>query len=236
MAGGGPECCRVLKEVNAFELVVKLISRERWCGMAIRALLEWTRTAPADIVPSLTNERHSAEGWSELARPLLNLSTSSTTLDMYAATFSSLVRLRVPMFPRACMGTGEANSDCLWVMLMDRYLNCSGLASRDHAGMRLSGYAADGHQNPSGYNGGLSASGGAATRPEVVSANRMNATTRLTFLNILLVLQPHLRITSVETQRQISYYYTEMVISSKLDPALPVRKASLELSLALERM
>ncbi|KAJ1771729.1 Protein kinase of the Mitotic Exit Network [Coemansia sp. RSA 1843] len=236
MAGGGLECCRVLKEVNAFELVVKLISRERWCGMAIRALLEWTRTAPADIVPSLTNEHHSTEGWNELARPLLNLSTSSTTLDMYAATFYSLVRLRVPMFPRACMGTGEANSDCLWVMLMDRYLNCSGLASRDHAGMRLSGYAVDGNQNPNGFIGGSSAGSGAAARPEVVAANRMNATTRLTFLNILLVLQPYLHVTSGEIQRQISYYYTEMVISSKLDPALPVRKASLELSLALERM
>ncbi|KAJ1994922.1 Protein kinase of the Mitotic Exit Network [Coemansia sp. RSA 1358] len=236
LASGGAQCCRVLKEANAFELVVKLISRERWCGMAIRALLEWTRTAPSDIVPSLTNEHHSAEGWSELARPLLNLSTSSTTLDMYAATFYSLVRLRVPAFPRACMGTGEANSDCLWVMLMDRYLNCSGLGSRESASVHLQGISDDLQAN--GYNGtgGHSAVGATAARPEVVAANRMNATTRLTFLNLLLVLQPHLRITNSEVQRRISHYYTEMVISSKLDPALPVRKASLELSLALERM
>ncbi|KAJ2824841.1 Protein kinase of the Mitotic Exit Network, partial [Coemansia furcata] len=92
LASGGAACCRVLREVDAFELVVKLISRERWCGMAIRALLEWTRVVPADIVPSLTGDR-AADGWAELARPLLSLSTSSTTLDIYAATFYSLVRL-----------------------------------------------------------------------------------------------------------------------------------------------
>ncbi|KAJ2027341.1 Protein kinase of the Mitotic Exit Network [Coemansia sp. S2] len=215
LSNGGPQCCRVLKEVNAFELVVKLISRERWCGMAIRALLEWTRTVPGDIVPSLTDDR-SAGGWAELARPLLSLSTSSTTLDIYAATFYSLVRLYVPSFPRACMGSGEATAECIWVMLMDRYLNCSGLSNRDHPAVRQ---AAEG-----------------ATRPEVVAANRMNATTRLTFLNLLLLLQPHLRLTTAEMRRRIAHYYTEMVISSKLDAALPVRKASLELSLALERM
>ncbi|KAJ1886903.1 Protein kinase of the Mitotic Exit Network, partial [Coemansia sp. S17] len=213
LSNGGPQCCRVLKEVNAFELVVKLISRERWCGMAIRALLEWTRTVPGDIVPSLTDDR-SAGGWAELARPLLSLSTSSTTLDIYAATFYSLVRLYVPSFPRACMGSGEATAECIWVMLMDRYLNCSGLSNRDHPAVRQ---AAEG-----------------ATRPEVVAANRMNATTRLTFLNLLLLLQPHLRLTTAEMRRRIAHYYTEMVISSKLDAALPVRKASLELSLALE--
>ncbi|KAJ2870558.1 Protein kinase of the Mitotic Exit Network [Coemansia aciculifera] len=216
LSNGGPQCCRVLKEVNAFELVVKLISRERWCGMAIRALLEWTRTVPADIVPSLTDER-SADGWAELARPLLSLSTSSTTLDIYAATFYSLVRLYVPSFPRACMGPGEATGECIWVMLMDRYLNCSGLGNRDHPAIR---------QAAEGMN----------TRPEVVAANRMNATTRLTFLNLLLLLQPHLRLTTADMRRRIAHYYTEMVISSKLDAALPVRKASLELSLALERM
>ncbi|KAJ2854282.1 Protein kinase of the Mitotic Exit Network, partial [Coemansia erecta] len=129
LANGGAQCCRVLKEVNAFELVVKLISRERWCGLAIRALLEWTREVPSDIVPSLTND-HSAAGWSELARPLLTLSTSSTTLDMYAATFYSLVRLYVPEFPRACMAA-EATNESLWVMLMDRYLKCSRLGNRE---------------------------------------------------------------------------------------------------------
>ncbi|KAJ2909531.1 Protein kinase of the Mitotic Exit Network [Coemansia aciculifera] len=221
LANGGPQCCRVLKEVNAFELVVKLISRERWCSMAIRALLEWTRTVPADIVPSLTDE-HSAEGWAELARPLLSLSTSSTTLDIYAATFYSLVRLYVPSFPRACMGSGEASNQCIWVMLMDRYLNCSGLSNRDHPALRQSAAAME--------------SNGMSSRPEVVAANRMNATTRLTFLNLLLLLQPHLRLTTAEMRRRAAHYYTEMVISSKLDAALPVRKASLELSLALERM
>ncbi|KAJ2449211.1 Protein kinase of the Mitotic Exit Network [Coemansia sp. RSA 2424] len=221
LSNGGPQCCRVLKEVDAFELVVKLISRERWCGMAIRALLEWTRTVPADIVPSLTDE-HSADGWAELARPLLSLSTSSTTLDIYAATFYSLVRLYVPSFPRSCMGSGEASSQCIWVMLMDRYLNCSGLSNRDHPAIRQSAAAME--------------SNGMSARPEVVAANRMNATTRLTFLNLLLLLQPHLRLTTPEMRRRVAHYYTEMVISSKLDAALPVRKASLELSLALERM
>ncbi|KAJ2000460.1 Protein kinase of the Mitotic Exit Network [Coemansia thaxteri] len=219
LASGGPQCCRVLKEVDAFELVVKLISRERWCGMAIRALLEWTRTVPSDIVPSLTDEQ-SADGWGELARPLLSLSTSSTTLDMYAATFYSLVRLYVPLFPRACMGSGEATGACIWVMLMDRYLDCSGLSKRDNAAPRHT----------------VTAEGGMSARPEVVAANHMNATTRLTFLNLLLLLQPHLRLTTPEMRRRISHYYTDMAISSKLDAALPVRKASLELSLALERM
>ncbi|KAJ1734562.1 Protein kinase of the Mitotic Exit Network [Coemansia biformis] len=220
LASGGAQCCRVLKEVHAFELVVKLISRERWCGMAIRALLDWTRTVPADIVPSLTGA-NAVAGWSELARPLLNLSTSSTTLDMYAATFYSLVRLYVPAFPRACMGSGEATGDCIWVKLMDRYLNCSGLGGRDHpAAPCASG------------DGGT----GAPARPEVVAANHMNATTRLTFLNLLLVLQPYLRVVGPDMQRRINHYYAEMVLSSKLDAALPVRKASLELSLALERM
>ncbi|KAJ2650292.1 Protein kinase of the Mitotic Exit Network [Coemansia sp. RSA 1250] len=218
LASGGPQCCRVLKDVNAFELVVKLISRERWCGMAIRALLEWTRTVPEEIVPTLTGNAATA-GWSELARPLLSLSTSSTTLDMYAATFYNLVRLYAPMFPRACMGSGEATNDCIWVMLMDRYLNCSGLSSSDHQAMYP--LSDDGHAN---------------TRPEVVAANHMNATTRLTFLNLLLLLQPYLRVTSSDMRRRIDHYYTEMVMSSKLDAALPVRKASLELSLALERM
>ncbi|KAJ2691275.1 Protein kinase of the Mitotic Exit Network [Coemansia spiralis] len=221
LSNGGPQCCRVLKEVDAFELVVKLISRERWCGMAIRALLEWTRTVPADIVPSLTGE-HAAAGWAELARPLLSLSTSSTTLDIYAATFYSLVRLYVPSFPRACMGPGDASGECIWVMLMDRYLNCSGLGNRDHPAIR---------QTPAAME-----SNGMSARPEVVAANRMNATTRLTFLNLLLLLQPHLRLATTEMRRRIAHYYTEMVISSKLDAALPVRKASLELSLALERM
>ncbi|KAJ2081286.1 Protein kinase of the Mitotic Exit Network [Coemansia sp. RSA 988] len=219
LANGGTQCCRVLKEVNAFELVVKLISRERWCGMAIRALLEWTRTVPSDIVPSLTGD-DSAIGWGELARPLLSLSTSSTTLDMYAATFYSLVRLHLPVFPRACMGSGEATSSCIWVMLMDRYLNCSGLSSRDHSAL---------YQSEEGYTS-------ANARPEVVAANHMNATTRLTFLNLLLVLQPYLCASNAEMRRRIDHYYTEMVLSSKLDGALPVRKASLELSLSLERM
>ncbi|KAJ2158146.1 Protein kinase of the Mitotic Exit Network [Coemansia sp. RSA 552] len=219
LANGDPQCCRVLKEVNAFELMVKLISRERWCGYAIRALLEWTRTVPSEIVPSLTGEG-SAAGWGELARPLLSLSTSSTTLDIYAATFYSLVRLYVPMFPRACMGTGEATADSVWVMLMDRYLNCSGLSGRDHPAL---------YHGEEGY-------ADADSRPEVVAANYMNATTRLTFLNLLLVLQPFLRATTAEMQRRIEHYQTEMVLSSKLDAAMPVRKASQELSLLLERM
>ncbi|KAJ1725184.1 Protein kinase of the Mitotic Exit Network [Coemansia erecta] len=226
LANGGAPCCRVLKEVNAFELIVKLISRERWCGQAIRALLEWTREVSSDIVPSLTNE-NSAAGWSELAGPLLTLSTSSTTLDMYAATFYSLVRLYVPQFPRACMGTGEANDECLWIMLIDRYLKCSRLGGREPPNSQASS------ENMGTNNNNNS---NAAARPEVVAANHMNATTRLTFLNLLLLLQPHLRITSADMRRRISHYYTEMVISSKLDAALPVRKASLELSLALGRM
>ncbi|KAJ2367354.1 hypothetical protein IW150_005689 [Coemansia sp. RSA 2607] len=226
LANGGAPCCRVLKEVNAFELIVKLISRERWCGQAIRALLEWTREVSSDIVPSLTNE-NSAAGWSELAGPLLTLSTSSTTLDMYAATFYSLVRLYVPQFPRACMGTGEANDECLWIMLIDRYLKCSRLGGREPPNSQAS------NENAGTINNNNS---NAAARPEVVAANHMNATTRLTFLNLLLLLQPHLRITNPDMRRRIGHYYTEMVISSKLDAALPVRKASLELSLALGRM
>ncbi|KAJ1996826.1 hypothetical protein GGI06_006664, partial [Coemansia sp. S85] len=111
---------------------------------------------------------------------------------------------------------------CIWVMLMDRYLNCSGLGNRDHPAIR---------QTPAAME-----SNGMSARPEVVAANRMNATTRLTFLNLLLLLQPHLRLATAEMRRRIAHYYTEMVISSKLDAALPVRKASLELSLALERM
>ncbi|KAJ2778368.1 Protein kinase of the Mitotic Exit Network [Coemansia javaensis] len=230
LASGGAQCCRVLKEVDAFELVVKLISRERWCGMAIRALLDWTRTVPADIVPSLTGDG-AAAGWGDLARPLLSLSTSSTTLDMYAATFYSLVRLYVPAFPRACMGDGEATGDCIWVRLMDRYLACSGLADGEAA--------SEGRQPPHGPSAATAAAAAAAAanaRPEVVAANHMNATTRLTFLNLLLVLQPYLRITTPDMQRRIDRYCNEMVLSSKLDAALPVRKASLELSLALERM
>ncbi|KAJ1815634.1 hypothetical protein LPJ75_002300 [Coemansia sp. RSA 2598] len=229
LANGGAQCCRVLKEVNAFELVVKLISRERWCGLAIRALLDWTREVPSDIVPSLTND-HSAVGWGELARPLLTLSTSSTTLDIYAATFYSLVRLYVPEFPRACMGTGEATDECLWITLMDRYLKCSRLGNREPPKPQTTNENATANSN-------LSANaGGAGARPEVVAANHMNATTRLTFLNLLLLLQPHLRVTNNDMRRRIGHYYTEMVISSKLDAALPVRKASLELSLALGRM
>ncbi|KAJ2143324.1 Protein kinase of the Mitotic Exit Network [Coemansia sp. RSA 564] len=216
LASAGPQCCRVLKDVCAFELIVKLISRERWCGMAIRALLEWARAVPAEIVPALTDSA-AAAGWAELARPLLSLSTSSTTLDMYAATFYSLVRLHVPVFPRACMGAGDATSDCIWVMLMDRYLNCSGL-SRDHHAM----YPPDDTE--------------ANARPEVVAANHMNATTRLTFLNLLLVLLPFMRVTTAEMQRRVEHYYSEMTLSSKLDAALPVRKASLELSIALEHL
>ncbi|KAJ2720660.1 hypothetical protein GGI07_004467 [Coemansia sp. Benny D115] len=235
LANGGAQCCRVLKEVNAFELVVKLISRERWCGLAIRALLEWTREVPSDIVPSLTNE-HSAQGWGELARPLLTLSTSSTTLDMYAATFYSLVRLYVPQFPRACMGSGEATDECIWVMLIDRYLKCSRLGGKTP---NVSGASAGGSENSTNIAatgaGAVSGNPGSGP-PEVVAANHMNATTRLTFLNLLLILQPHLRVSTPEMRRRIGHYYTEMVISSKLDAALPVRKASLELSLALGRM
>lgn len=227
LASGGAQCCRVLKEVHAFELIVKLTTRERWCGMAIRALLEWTKTVPGDIVPSLTGE-NAAQGWDELARPLLNLSTSSTTLDMYAATFYSLLRLYVPLFPRACMGNGEVTSACIWVQLMDRYIKCSGLSALDG--------------NHHYYNGQMQKANDmmvsgddSAPRPEVVSANRMNATTRLTFLNLLLLLQPHLRVTKPAMSRRVDQYYNAMIISSKLDGALPVRKASLELSLALEQ-
>ncbi|KAJ1898119.1 hypothetical protein LPJ66_002946, partial [Kickxella alabastrina] len=222
LSNGGAQCCRMLKEVGAFELIVKLISRERWCNMAIRALLEWTREVPADIVPSLTNER-STEGWSELARPLLSLSTSSTTLDMFAATFHSLVRLYVPQFPRACMGTGEATDDCLWVTLIDRYLKCSHLDISEPP-------ASQGSNETAHLNSGMSA------RPEVVSASHMNATTRLTFLNLLLLLQPYLRASTADTRRRISHYYKEMLYSSNVDAALPVRKASLELSILLKQM
>lgn len=227
LASGGAQCCRVLKEVRAFELIVKLTTRERWCGMAIRALLEWTKTVPGDIVPSLTGE-NATQGWDELARPLLNLSTSSTTLDMYAATFYSLLRLYVPLFPRACMGNGEVISACIWVQLMDRYIKCSGLSALDGNHHYYNGQmqkASD--MMVSGDDG--------APRPEVVSANRMNATTRLTFLNLLLLLQPHLQVTKPAMSRRVDQYYNAMVISSKLDGALPVRKASLELSLALEQ-
>ncbi|KAJ2770835.1 Protein kinase of the Mitotic Exit Network, partial [Coemansia nantahalensis] len=225
LASGGPQCCRVLREVHAFDLIVKLISRERWCGMAIRALLDWARAVPGDILPTLTGAN--AAGWSDLARPLLSLSTSSTTLDMYSATFYSLVRLYVPAFPRACMGAGEATADCLWAKLMDRYLQCSGLVARDRpssAAVHAAAAAA------------ADSTAGAHARPEVVAASQMNATTRLTFLNLLLVLQPYMRITAPDMQRRVNAYYTEMVLSSKSDAALPVRKASLELSLALERM
>ncbi|KAJ1778714.1 hypothetical protein LPJ62_006367, partial [Coemansia sp. RSA 2167] len=64
----------------------------------------------------------------------------------------------------------------------------------------------------------------------------MNATTRLTFLNLLLVLLPFMRVTTAEMQRRVEHYYSEMTLSSKLDAALPVRKASLELSIALEHL
>ncbi|KAJ2697910.1 hypothetical protein H4R19_005631 [Coemansia spiralis] len=120
------------------------------------------------------------------------------------------------------MGGGEATGDCIWVNLMDRYLQCSGLVARDRPA------AAHAPDSASG--------GGAHARPEVVATSQMNATTRLTFLNLLLVLQPYLRIVEPDMQRRVNAYYTEMVLSSKSDAALPVRKASLELSLALERM
>ncbi|KAJ1961347.1 Protein kinase of the Mitotic Exit Network [Dipsacomyces acuminosporus] len=226
LANGDSQCCRALKDVGAFELIVKLISSERWCGQAVSAILAWTKTVPSDIVPSLTDEQ-STKGWRDLAQPLWTLSASSTTLDLYASTFYSLVRLHVPQFPKACMGSGEANGENIWVVLMERYLQCSGVgSSREQLAVRMSNALDNVRLGKTGM----------LQQPEVVSGNHMNATTRLTFLNLLLILQPYLQATTPEMHSRISVYCTEMLASSKIDPALPVRRASLTLSHALERM
>ncbi|KAJ1949087.1 hypothetical protein EC988_004911, partial [Linderina pennispora] len=222
LAGGGRECCRVLREANAVELVVKLISREKWCAPAIRALGEWTKTAPDDILPLVTST-HTSGVWADLVGPLLCLSASSPTLDVYASAFLAFMQLRPAPFTQACLAsTWDPQSAGVWGRLMDRYLQCSGLKRSDRVARLADAF---GHVR-------LTSSG--TTNPEAVAANHLSPTTRLTFLHVLHLLTTHLNIRALDLVPRARAYRDEILVVSHADQALPVRNAARELAAVLE--